>query len=444
VRARVLVLSTEPVGERMAAPAIRALELARALAADHAVTVAAPAPSEPPGDGVELLEAGGADFERLLAAARQHDVVVLQEIGPTLLSRIARLPVRLVADLYNPIVVEVLEAVVEKSPRAQRRIQRLIAGRTAAQLAAADFVICASERQRDLWLGGMALAGLISLDDYRRDPSLRSLIDVVPFGIPEEAPQAATRTFPGVPEDAPVMLWAGGIWSWLDPITPIRAAGLLSERAGSRPRLVFLGSDRPGIERTGQEPFAERARAEAHRLGLEGESVHFLPGWMPYAERGGALAAADVGVSAHGDHLEARFAYRARVIDYLWAGLPVVTTRGDTLADLVEREGLGRTVAPGDAEGFAAACAVLLEPAAAAAARKRIAAARPSLTWRRAAAPLAAWCAEPLPPRIKSRGALRRAELRLYRESLIDTATERGGRDALARMLRRLRRTGVR
>ena len=42
---RVLVVSAEPVGDRMAGPAIRAYELARALAADAPVTLAAPAPS---------------------------------------------------------------------------------------------------------------------------------------------------------------------------------------------------------------------------------------------------------------------------------------------------------------------------------------------------------------------------------------------------------------
>ena len=51
---------------------------------------------------------------------------------------------------------------------------------------------------------------------------------------------------------------------------------------------------------------------------------------------------ADLGVSAHRDHLEARYAHRTRLLDYLWAGLPVVATRGDALAELVDRERLGR------------------------------------------------------------------------------------------------------
>ncbi|MGH2745990.1 MAG: glycosyltransferase family 4 protein, partial [Thermoleophilaceae bacterium] len=388
MRASVLVLSAEPVGERMAGPAIRAAELARALAAAHDVTLAAPAPSRAPSEAVRLVEAGYEQLDVLLEEAGRHEVVVAQELPPTLLGRLARLPARVVLDLYNPVVVEVLEAVAARPERAQRRIRSLIASRSFAQLAVADFVVCASERQRDLWLGGMALGGLIDLEAYRRDPALRSSIDVVPFGIPAEPPRAADESplraaFPAIGPEDRVLLWAGGLWGWLDPATAIRATGMVE-----RTHLVVMGTGRPGPARTDQEPFAERAVELARRAGLEGERVHFNPGWVPYAERGAWLLDADLGVTAHHDHLEARFSFRTRVLDYLWAGLPVVGTRGDALADLVEREGLGRTVAPGDAEGFAAACRELLDDSGAyGATRERIAAVAPGLRWAEAARP---------------------------------------------------------
>jgi glycosyltransferase involved in cell wall biosynthesis len=442
VRASVLVLSAEPVGERVAGPAIRAAELARALAAEHDVTFAAPGPSRPPADGVRLLEAGFEQLDVLLEQASRHDVVVAQELPPTLLGRLARLPARVVLDLYNPVVVEVLEAVAARPARAQRRIQSLIASRSLAQLAAADFVVCASERQRDLWLGGMALGGLIELDAYRRDPTLRSLIDVVPFGIPAEPPRAAAESplraaFPVIAPGDRVLLWAGGVWGWLDPATAIRATGMLD-----RTHLVVMGTVRPGAARTGQEPFAERAMELARRAGLEGERVHFNPGWVPYAERGAWLLDADLGVTAHHDHLEARYSFRTRVLDYLWAGLPVVGTRGDALAELVEREGLGRTVEPGDAEGFAAACRELLEDAAAyAAARERIAAVAPGLRWEEAARPLVEWCSRrDLPPRRPDRRVLRRALREQYLRTIPNTLDERGVRAAVSQVGRRLRR----
>ena len=97
---KVLVVSTEPVGARMAGPAIRAYELARTLARACAVTIAAPAPSTA---DLPLIEAGMADIEALVAAAREHDIVIAQELPPVVLARLGS--VRLVADLYNALVI---------------------------------------------------------------------------------------------------------------------------------------------------------------------------------------------------------------------------------------------------------------------------------------------------------------------------------------------------
>jgi glycosyltransferase involved in cell wall biosynthesis len=445
MRARVLVLSSEPVGERMAGPAIRAVELARVLALDHQVTLAAPrttALKEGIPAEIASLNAGFSDYERLVEAARNHDVVVAQELPPTLLGRLADLPARLVLDLYNPIVIEVLEAVAARPARAQRRIQGLIAARALAQCAVADLVLCASERQRDLWLGGMALGGLIELDAYRRDPSLRSLVEVVPFGIPEGPPPAATgairAAFPAIGADDRVLLWAGGIWGWLDAATPLRAMARL-ERA----HLVFMGIGRPGLEQTGQEQFARHARELARAEGLEGERVHFNEGWVPYAERGAWLAEADLGVSAHHDHLEARFSFRTRILDYLWAGLPVVTSSGDALGDLVAASGLGRAVEPGDVESFAASCAALLDDSTEyEAVGARIDDLRPSLLWSETAKPLVDWCAriDELPPRRPRRDVVRRAARAQYARAFAETLETEGPAAALRRVGRRLRR----
>ena len=114
---RVLFVSAEPVGPAMAGPAIRVLELARALAAHCEVTIAAPGPSERTGRrAVALVEAGLEDFETLHGAIRDHDVVVAQRLPPQLLRCVAALPVRFVADLYNPQMIEVLEAGARAAP----------------------------------------------------------------------------------------------------------------------------------------------------------------------------------------------------------------------------------------------------------------------------------------------------------------------------------------
>ena len=120
----------------MAGPAIRACELARALAR-HVRRDAVGARAEHGADPrLRLLEAGMADVEALVAAAREHDVVIAQELPPVVLERLARGPARLVADLYNPIVVEVLAggrraaaARAAPDPRADRRAHARAAAR---------------------------------------------------------------------------------------------------------------------------------------------------------------------------------------------------------------------------------------------------------------------------------------------------------------------------
>ncbi|MBD0281651.1 MAG: glycosyltransferase [Thermoleophilaceae bacterium] len=393
---RVLVVSGEPVGGAMAGPAIRALELARALAGHCRVTLAAPGPSHVEDPRLELLQATSADFDALLAAIRTHDVVVAQQLPAQLLRYVQKLPIRYVADLYNPLMIELLEALADAGAPRERSLARRLTRAVFAQCAAADFVICASEKQRDLWLGGMGLAGLLDLDSYRRDPTYRAVVDVVPFGLADRPPTherpVLKGVWPGIDVDDRVLLWGGGIWRWLDAFTPMRAVERLTAE-GRRVHLFFMGIDRPGADRQLVPSSADPAVAYARERGLEGACVHFNRGWVPYKERQSYLLEADLGVSAHHDHLEARFSFRTRVLDYLWAGLPMVLARGDSMADLVEQRELGATFDPEDGDGFAAACAELLDDDELwARTSGRVREAASAFRWEEAARPLVDYC----------------------------------------------------
>jgi hypothetical protein len=118
----------------------------------------------------------------------------------------------------------------------------------------------------------------------------------------------------------------------------------------------------------------------------------------------------------------------------------VVTSAGDALGDLVERERVGRAVAPGDADGFAAACADLLEDASGE--RARIAELAPSLRWSEVTRPLIRWCerATALPPRRSHRRVLRRAIRGQYLRALPETARTKGVGPAVRQIGRRLGR----
>jgi hypothetical protein len=141
---------------------------------------------------------------------------------------------------------------------------------------------------------------------------------------------------------------------------------------------------------------ASDARALAEELGLASKHVFFNDGWVAYKDRENFLLEADIGVTTHFDSAETRFSFRTRALDYLWAGLPVVTTQGDSFAQLVEDEGLGASVPPNDPAALSNALLRLLEvPGRAQACRARVALVRERFRWSVVLEPLDRFCADP-------------------------------------------------
>jgi glycosyltransferase involved in cell wall biosynthesis len=274
------------------------------------------------------------------------------------------------------------------------------------------------------------------------------VIDVVPFGLPPEPPAAAApdpvrEMFPAIDVQDIVLLWGGGVWNWLDAPTAIDAVLEVNARRQGSPavHLVFMGVGRPG------DPDLDAMRATASMLdhlrstGQEGNLVHVNRGWVPYHERGRWLASSDAAIAAHHDHLETRFAFRTRLLDAVWAGLPIVTTQGDELSATVQREAIGTVAPPGDHQALADAIERLVLDSSAlesARARTRVLASR--LTWERCAGPLLEWCRDPGGGLEPDRGLLRRLTLGRYPGIVAETAATDGIGGALAQVMRNLRR----
>jgi glycosyltransferase involved in cell wall biosynthesis len=312
---------------------------------------------------------------------------------------LARTDLPLVVDLYDPFLLENLE-IHAASPLPNRAaLHRVDLAVLAEQLRRGDFFLCASETQRDFWLGMLAAEGRLNPYNFEADPTLRRLIAVVPFGLPDEPPVAQARALKGVwpgigPADS-VVFWGGGIWEWFDPLTAIRAvAALLARRPNLRLFFAGLRHPNPAVPPVRQ---VLAAQALSDSLGLTGRHVFFNRDWIPYARRVDYLLDADVGLSLHFDHVETRFAYRTRLLDYLWAGLPMVLSTGDALSAEFVAEGLARSVAPGDVSGVVAALEAWLEedPAQREQRRDRAHALATDRRWSRVVAPLLGFARQP-------------------------------------------------
>ncbi|WP_436492106.1 glycosyltransferase [Actinokineospora sp. HUAS TT18] len=407
-RRKILVITGDAISERMAGPAIRAWNMADVLVAEHEVRLVTVNPVCAPADAAfPVLRAKPRELEPHVAWA---DVVIVQGHALELISSLKRPGSKkiVVCDVYDPMHLELLEQ--GKDEIAEKRELDLV-GVTKVlntQLERGDFFICASERQRHFWLGHLMSLGRLTPALYDGDPTLRSVLDVVPFGLPGKPPQQSRNPIkggiPGIGDGDKVVLWAGGVYSWFDPLTLVSAMGVLARR---RPevRLVFLGMKHPNPE-VPEMDIGAQVRALSGRLDLTGRHVFFNETWVPYEQRQDWLLDADCGVTTHYEHVETTFAFRTRVLDYLWAGLPIVTTDGDSFAELVRAEGLGVVVPAENADALADAMErVLYDVDFAQGCQDRIAAVRERFTWENALAPLTAFCRDPRPATDRLPGA---------------------------------------
>ena len=165
--------------------------------------------------------------------------------------------------------------------------------------------------------------GLLRPAVYDEDPALRTrggdgAVRRAPTSRPRPRPRPAGEVRPRADDDE-VILWNGGLWAWLDPLIAIRAVARLARRAPAGASSCSWAS----------RPHPQARTEDARRLAAELDApVYFNDAWVPYKERGGWLLDADCALSTHVDHLETRFAFRTRLLDCFWAGLPVVCTRG--------------------------------------------------------------------------------------------------------------------
>lgn len=391
---RLLIISPDIVDASMAGVGIRYWEISCSLAAHgHQVVLAIPNQTALSAAGV-TVRTYDPEGKVLKGLASEAQVILLQGFIFYEFPFLKEIDRPIIVDVYTPIVLENLEVHTFRTPGQRKAVHERDLSVVLDQLRRGDFFVCANERQRDYWLGVLSALGRINPYNYQADKSFRGLIDVVPFGLPSEPPRHSRPVLrgqvPGIAEDSRIILWGGGVWSWFDPLSLVEAMPEVV-RAVPRARLVFWSSRHPNSETAAvMGSFVyDRTLARSKELGLFGESIFFHGEWVPYEERQNYLLEADVGVCLHQDLAETRLAFRTRLIDYIWTGLPMVVSAGDSLSEVVGECGLGKVVPIGDASRIASALVQILSlPDPRQAYRQTFASVRERFTWERAVQPL--------------------------------------------------------
>ncbi|MDP1809419.1 MAG: glycosyltransferase family 4 protein [Actinomycetota bacterium] len=392
---KVLVISPDAVpgsGVLAAGPGIRYWQMARSLANDygHDVTLAVPA-----ADFVEDNEAPcrtvAWELDNIAGLAGGYDCVVMPHVhsGLSTTYRAAADPaIPTAVDLYDPVLIENI-GLQPADAAGARSFAGYLAG-VVPILKRGDYFFCANERQKYYYLGVLNTLGRINPLTYRE-----RILEIVPFGV-DHQPAAKTRTVMRgslVAKDAKVILWFSGIYPWFDAYTLVEAMPRVIE-AEPKAMLVILG----GVHPRGHAPDGEfrRTKSRAQELGLADKHILFVD-WQPYSDRADWYLESDLAVTTHKPSLETELSHRTRVVDFLWGGLPAITSAGDAVGEMLARRGCGETVPVGDPAALASTIVDILgdddKRAGMSAAAKALASTE--LTWSVVIKPLADFCAAP-------------------------------------------------
>ena len=320
---RALLVCPEPLGHKQpAGVGIRFLEMARVLRDDgHEVTLLSP-----DGEGITP--------ERIRDLTGAHDVAVVQGHVANEVFAHAQ-PIPTVVDLYDPFIIENLHYFASRGAEVYEHDHITLM----QSLQRGDFFLCASEAQRLFYLGALLAEGRLNPAVFESDRRLDALIAVAPFGVPEPRPLAQRDI------NTPRVLF-GGIYDWYDPILAIDAVAIARERL---PAMTLTFNTHPNPELTPQGKLAE-AMEYTRRKSLD--FVTFEP-WVPYAQRASYYDRFSVGLLTFPQSIETELSMRTRVFDYLWGGLPIVTSSAPGTNELLARYSAGVVVHGESAADFA-------------------------------------------------------------------------------------------
>lgn len=339
----ILLLADFPLSNKMAGPLLRSLELAQALRQNHDVTIAGTYTEKDfDSQGLSVIKMPAfleinigikitLPNNAFLTEINKFDAIITH--GRILsVFGLNKIKTKLILDMYAPWYLEDLVSGKTSSHKANMEQIKIL-------LLRGDFLLCSTERQKDLLVGLALMAGRSEID-------LQDKFGIVPIGISSIPPKQIKNTlkgvYPGINKDDKIVISWGGIWDWLDPETIVKAAQIITQKR-SDIKFVFFGVSSSEKDKVISK--AAKSTIELSKeLGLFNKQIFFIEKWIPYQERANWLLDCDLGVISHHDNIETRYSWRTRALDYLWANLPIITTKGDAISEIVKSDNLGRVV----------------------------------------------------------------------------------------------------
>lgn len=380
---RVWLFYPDLVGRSLLGPGVRIHAIARQLAdAGHDVQVALYEGSEPVGmpGTLHVLR------NELLDRIRPDDALLISGyLSGHMLGRLVASDIPFHTDFYCLTAPEILRHPTRSAIREFRqRRSRILRYQVTIRRSERVYV---SNALQTAFLGGSFFRDLEGSTNRFVDTLPERVVEF-PMGIPDTPLPAATSfPYPDALRSRPIFLWGGGIWSWFDVPTLLRAMRILMDR-GSDAALFFLGGRTLSGREEHERPIRQ-ALAMSEELGLLDRNVFFNERRAEPSELPDYLHHCTAGVMANPASFESLASWRTRYLDLLWAGKPLAASGTDPLGVRMKEAGAALLAPAGEASALADAMGSLATDAVLA---KRMGEASlqlgRSMTWSQVARPL--------------------------------------------------------
>lgn len=184
-----------------------------------------------------------------------------------------------------------------------------------------------SQRQRYALLGQLGCAGRLN-----QATAEQPIAHAIPYAIYEDdlAPPPPTSDAKRT-DDAFTVLWCGSFNTWMD--VPALTSGLTEALKNHHSmRLIVVGGQIPGYNEVSYHEFVQGIK----EAGVEG--LVTLMDWQPLTKLSAIYASCDVGISIDRVTYEAELGSRTRLVNFLAAGLPVISTVVTELSEQLQRD----------------------------------------------------------------------------------------------------------
>lgn len=286
-------------------------------------------------DNYEGIKVTTWDFDTAAELVSQYDSVLVSycmgQLSVIVVNSI-RPNQQLILDCYVPIYVEV-------SARDSARVaEEYQAFETDVRnwdhvLKRGDLFLCANEPQKEFYRGVLAAVGRINPVTYSDE-----LILVVPYGIYRDEPKATEKPIAkliGAKEEYLKILWFGGIYPWFDVRKLADAVKEVNKTVPAK--LIVVGAKNPFNK---HPDFIARYDEFIDYVSTkEMKQYVAVQDWINFNDRANWYLDADVVVVFNKEGEENKLAWRTRLVDFMWADLPVLTNGGDPLGEIMIKNG---------------------------------------------------------------------------------------------------------